>query len=191
MSEIRSTSFKLQAEVVDSHFGIPPDRGAILFLRSDHQLIYGDGYNWLDIGPGAEIKSAIALELKAGYSIPFVAGVEQQVTFYDTEIYNYLSKFKASDGNKLKIQGSFGVDYYAEYCIKSSEQNTLLTVTQKYDGFEASREIHLVEKDKERVVQGYGIFTATPADNWTVWAKTDKNCIMSTCYIKLGMHERT
>jgi len=191
MSERRSSTFKIQAEVVESHFGIPPDRGAILFLASDHQLIYGDGYNWLDIGPGADIKSAVALELQTGYSLSFVAGVEQQVPFYDAQIYNYLNKFRPSDGNQIKIQGSFGVDYYAEYCIKSSEPNTLLTVTQKYNGVELSREILLVEADEERKIQGYGIFTANPADNWKVWAKTDKNCTMSVCYIKLGMHERT
>ena len=191
MSERRSSTFKIQAEVVESHFGIPPRQGAILFLESDNQLIYGDGYNWLDIGPGANIKAAIALELKAAYSIPFVAGVEQMVTFYDSEIYNYIKAFNPSGGDTIKILGSFGVDYYAEYCIKSSEQNTLLTVTQRYNGLETSREILLVEKERERVVQGYGTFTANPSNNWHVWAKTDKNCTMSVCKIKLGMHERT
>jgi len=190
MVEIRGSSFKIQAEVVESHFGIPPERGAILYLASDHQLIYGDGYNWLDIGPGANIKSAVAVDLQTGYSLSFVAGIEQVVPFYDTGIYNYLNKFVPSSGNQIKILGHFEVDYYAEYCIKSDVENTLLTVTQKYNGKEMAREVLLVEQDAERVVQGYGIFTANPSDNWKVWAKTDKNCTMSTCYIKLGMHER-
>ena len=191
MSEIRDSSFKVQAEVVESHFGIPPERGAILFLASDHQLIYGDGYNWLDIGPGSDIKSAVALELQTGYSLPFVAGVEQQVTFYDAEIYNYLTKFNPSGGDQITISAAFDIDYYAEYCLKSDVQNVLLTVTQKYNGQEDARDIRLVQKDKRRKIQGYGIFTAAPADVWTVWATTDKDCTMTVCDIKLGMHERT
>ena len=191
MSEIRVSHFKVQAEKVESHFGIPPKQGAILYLESDRQLIYGDGYNWLDIGPGADIKAAVAVELVSGYSLPFKAGVEKKVTFYDTEIYNYLNKFVPSSGSQIKILGQFGVDYYAEYCIMSDVQGTSLTVIQRYNGMEVSREIELVEKDEHKTVQGYGTFEATPSNNWEVWAKTDRDCTLTACFIKLGMHERT
>jgi len=191
MSTTRDSSFKVKAEVVASHFGVVPEAGAILFLQSDYKLIYGDGYNWLDMGPGSEDKAAVALELQTGYSLPFVAGVEQQVTFYDAEIYNYLTKFNPSGGDQVTISAGFDIDYYAEYCLSSDVQDVALTITQKYNGTEAARTIQLVQKNHMQMVQGFGIFTAAPADVWTVWAKTDKNCTLSVCNVKLGMHERT
>lgn len=191
MGTTRSSQFKVRAEEVESHFGIPPKEGALLYLKSDYQLIYGDGYNWLDIGPGANKKAAVALELKSNYSGSFVAGVEQQMNFYDTEIYNYLAKFVPIGGNQIKITAAFGVDYYAEYSVSADVSNVVLTVVQKYDGLIRERIIPMVEKNTPQMVQAFGTFIASPSHLWRVFAKTDKNCTITSHYLKIGMHERT
>lgn len=187
----RDSSFKVKAEAVDSHFGVVPEPGALLYLKSDFKMIYADGYNWLDMGPGSQDKAAVAVELKTGYSLSFVAGVEKQVTFYDAQIYNYLTRFNPSGGNGISISAAFDVDYYAEYCLAADVQDVELTVTQKYNGTQMPRTIKLIQMNKFQTIQGFGIFTSVPPNTWTVWVKTNKNCTVSVDTIKLGMHERT
>lgn len=189
--EVRQSSFKVKAEPVASHYGIPPRPGAILFLKSDHQLIYGDGYNWLDIGPGADKKAALALAVTTPFDIPFVAGVEQQVTFYQDIIYNYKSRFKASGGNLVEIVDNFDVDFWVEYCISCDTPGATLTIESRYNGYSESRDVWLDAKGQRETLQDYTIFTASPLKDWTVWAKADRDCVVKVCTVKMGFHERT
>lgn len=190
MSSARNSSFKVRAEPVATHYGIPPRPGAIMFLESDHQLIFGDGYNWLDLGPGSDVKAAIALAVQTPFQIPFVAGVEQQCKFYDTVIYNYRNKF-VTDTDEVSVLGHFDVDMWCEYTLQSDCPGTVVTVTARYNGFGAEEVIKLETKDIPQIVQSYDIFTADPAMRWKVFAKTDRDCILTVRDVKLGFHERT
>jgi len=191
MTESNQTAgFKIQAEPIESHYGIPPKPGAIMFLESDNQLIYGDGYNWLDIGPGADAKAAIALLVETPFVVPFVAGVEKQVPFFDTEIYNYRNKFHV-DGDELTITDSFDVDFYAEYHLKCDTPDVVVTMEQRYNGWSESKTVDLHTKGAEISGQSFAIFTAQPAKKWTVWAKASKDCNVTVCCVKIGFHERT
>lgn len=190
MSNARNSSFKVRAEAVDTHYGIPPRPGAIMFLRSDHKLIYGDGYNWLDLGPGDDQKAAIALAVLNPFQIDFAAGVEQQCSFYDNVIYEYQDKFVPGP-DQLTILGHFGIDMWCEYTLQADCPGTVVTIMARYNGFDSEEVVKLETKDLPQIVQSYAQFTADPAERWKVFAKTDRNCKITVRDVKLGFHERT
>lgn len=191
MTTKSESTFKVKASIVDTHFGIPPERGALLFLETDHKLIYGDGYNWMDLGPGSDLKDAVALERVNPLTIPMVAGVEQQVSFYDLVVYIYGKTIIPSGGNEVNIKAAMDVDLSAEYCVKTDTPNVAVTVTQRYNGVEVSRVLDLVHVNEGNTIQEFNILTTSPADTFTAWAKANKDCIVTLCNARIGLHERT
>ena len=120
---IRNSAFKVKAETVQSHEGIMPEKGALLFCEENSCLVYGDGFNWLRLGPESAVKSALALALNTPQIEPCVGGVEEQAVFYDTVVYNLGTAFTPAGGNQITMNKDMVYDFSADILVSADVSN--------------------------------------------------------------------
>lgn len=193
-----NSSFKVKVESVDSHEGILPEAGAILFHAGDNTLIYGDGFNWLNISPGTQ-KSALALALTAIVINSLVGGVEStQRKFFNTVPYNLQSGFTPAavpnPGDTITINEDMTFDWSSVFTITSTVANHNVNIWINRNGVRIPGVGLVVRMGAANTpVQAYGLgsLPAVVGDIITVTFETPVTTTLILWTANTGLHEQT
>lgn len=191
MATKTNSAFKVKASTVQSHAGIKPEKGAILFHEGDNVLIYGDGFNWLNLG-GAVAKSALATSLLTPVTVPRVAGVPGISVLYDTVIYNLESGFTPALGNQVTFNKDMTFDFSADFEVSADVPQVTFILRTYLDAVLVSTREYLTGQSNVHLpILVLGSIPVLNTQVLTLEIEVNKTCNFTTQFANMGFHEQT
>ena len=130
-----NSSFKIKASVVDDDDGLIPEAGSLIFDKSQNTLTFGDGFNFLPLGPGAATKDATATRLATPGSQVLVALTPvTPIDVYDTIVYTIGTTVTPTLGTTYTLTADGIIDISNDFTLQSDSPNTTLTIEVLVDG---------------------------------------------------------
>jgi hypothetical protein len=193
MSETTTnTSYKLKAGLVEDDSGLTPEAGAIIFDKSQNTLIFGDGFNFLPLGPGATSKDAAATKLNTPGSQVLVAATPvAPITVYDTIVYTIGTTVTPTLGTTYTLTADGVIDVSNDFALQSSAVNTTVTIEVLVNGTpQASRVVNMAALSNIYQNAWVNNLSITNGDVITYRFTSDKNATITLHGVNIGIHYR-
>lgn len=185
----KRTSFKIQAGAVDNDAGLFPEEGAIIFDRSLNDLVAGDGFNWIGLGPQSPV-DALAVKLVTPIVQPVSTSPVLPVTFFDTVVYQVGAGIVPTIGDTITMADTYHIDTASDFTLTTDKPNTELLVEWMVNGvLEHTRIISMQSALQIYQAAWVNQIQAATGEVFTLRFTANKVANITIIAVNIGVHE--